>query len=67
MERNKQLEIWPKEKCKRLVVRNGKVIEIKCENHSYAWSGKVPCTGVYRCVFCGKPFDEENREENRDE
>lgn len=21
--------------------------------HSYAWSGRVPCTGVYRCVHCG--------------
>jgi hypothetical protein len=22
--------------------------------HSYSWSGKIPCTGVYRCAFCGK-------------
>ena len=33
--------------------------EIKeCVNHSYAWSGKMPCTGMYKCVFCGKPEDE---------
>jgi len=49
----KQLEIWPKEKCKRLVVIRGVVTEIECENHSYAWSGRVPNTGVYRCVYCG--------------
>jgi hypothetical protein len=59
MERNKQLEIWPKKKCTRLVVRDGKVVEIECENHTYSWSGKMPCTGVYRCVFCGKPADDE--------
>jgi hypothetical protein len=55
----KQLEIWPKKKCKRLVVRDGKVVEIECENHTYSWSGKMPCTGIYRCVFCGKPADDE--------
>lgn len=23
----------------------------------YAWSGKMPCTGVYRCLYCGKIAD----------
>ena len=32
--------------------------KVKCTDHSYAWSGKTPCTGVYRCVHCGKPEDE---------
>lgn len=27
---------------------------MECEDHSYAWSGKMPCTGVYGCIFCGK-------------
>jgi hypothetical protein len=22
--------------------------------HSYAWTGRVPCTGVLRCILCGK-------------
>jgi len=24
------------------------------KTHSYAWSGKMPCTGLYSCVYCGK-------------
>ncbi len=23
--------------------------------HSYAWSGNMPCTGMYQCVHCGSP------------
>lgn len=30
----------------------------ECTRHSYAWSGNIPCTGMYRCVYCGKPKDE---------
>ena len=30
----------------------GKLKKITGE-HSFAWSGKIPCTGVYKCVFCG--------------
>jgi hypothetical protein len=33
----------------------GKVTETECTEHSYAWSGKIPCTGIRKCVFCGKP------------
>jgi len=33
----------------------GKVKSTECIKHSYAWSGKMPCTGVRRCIFCGKP------------
>lgn len=36
------------------LVWDGKVIKVECKKHSYAWSGKIPCTGVYRCVLCGK-------------
>ena len=21
--------------------------------HSFAWSGQIPCTGVYTCIHCG--------------
>jgi hypothetical protein len=42
------------DKCRRTVVWGGVVREIEVEHHSYAWSGKMPCTGVYRCVFCGQ-------------
>lgn len=36
------------------IVWHGKVKEVECEIHSFAWSGSVPNTGVYRCVYCGK-------------
>jgi len=32
----------------------GKVVKVKCKNHSYTWSGTIPCTGIYRCIHCGK-------------
>lgn len=31
--------------------------EVEC-HHQYAWTGKIPCTGMLKCVFCGKPKDE---------
>ena len=37
------------------LVWKGKVKAIECIKHSYAWSGKIPCTGVRQCIFCGKP------------
>jgi hypothetical protein len=41
----------------RLIMWHGKVEKIECVNHSYAYSGRIPCTGVYRCVHCGKIGD----------
>jgi hypothetical protein len=32
--------------------------EIECKEHSYRWSGNMPCTGMKKCIFCGKPEDE---------
>ena len=26
--------------------------------HTYRWTGKEPCSGMYCCVHCGKPEDE---------
>jgi len=37
------------------IIWNGVAKTIECKKHSYAWSGKIPCTGIYRCVYCGKP------------
>lgn len=37
----------------------GKLKKITGE-HSYAWSGKMPCTGIYRCVFCGHVPEKES-------
>ena len=31
------------------------------DHHSYAWSGKMPCTGIYRCVYCGALQDPNTR------
>jgi hypothetical protein len=39
----------------------GKTETIPCTNHSYSWSGNMPCTGVLRCIFCGKPKDLDNK------
>lgn len=41
------------------LVWEGKVTEKECIDHSYVWTGKIPCTGEQRCVWCGKPKDEE--------
>lgn len=32
-----------------------------CE-HRYRWSGRMPCTGVRRCVLCGVDAPEPVRE-----
>lgn len=39
----------------------GKVEELECTSHSYAWSGRIPCTGDLRCIYCGKPESEEEQ------
>ena len=41
----------------------GGVEQVKCVNHTYRWSGKIPCTGVQVCIYCGKPKDEKEEEE----
>lgn len=46
--------------CKRTVYdfdHPGMVKEIVVPEHSYAWSGRMPNTGTYRCIYCGKPED----------
>ena len=37
----------------------GTVKTVSC-NHMYRWTGSMPCTGMYACVFCGKLKDEES-------
>jgi len=49
-----QLELWPEEPCRVIVSLKGSTFKIERKTHSYAWSGAIPCTGVYRCVYCGK-------------
>lgn len=36
----------------------GKVETVECKKHSYAWSGQIPCTGIRRCIYCGKPAED---------
>ena len=43
-----------KKKHYKYLVWHGKVTKVECKDHSYSWSGKIPCTGLYRCVLCGK-------------
>ena len=50
--------------CKRIVQdweNPGHTKEIVANNHSYAWSGSIPCTGEWACVFCGQPEDPTDR------
>jgi hypothetical protein len=41
----------------KVIVWHGKVNELECREHWYAWSGRIPCTGIKRCLLCGKPDD----------
>jgi len=43
--------------CRRSVVWDDKVEEIVVNHHSYAYSGIIPCTGAFRCIYCGKHYD----------
>jgi len=40
------------------LVWHGVVTTVECKEHAYAWSGRVPCTGYRRCIYCGKPEEE---------
>lgn len=43
------------------LVWHGRVTEKECTQHSFAWSGEIPCTGTYKCIYCGYPHPTENR------
>jgi len=45
----------------KLLVWNGQVTEEECTQHSFSWSGDMPCTGLYKCIHCGFPHPTENR------
>jgi len=32
----------------------GQVKKVECKNHSYRYTGTIPCTGIRKCVLCGK-------------
>ena len=32
----------------------GAIKKMECTEHAYSWSGRVPCTGILRCIFCGR-------------
>ncbi len=34
--------------------KTGDVEKVECKDHSYAWSGSIPCTGIKKCIYCGK-------------
>lgn len=38
----------------------GRLYVEKCIEHAYRWTGKIPCTGIRACIFCGKPEDEDD-------
>ena len=39
----------------KIVVWSEGVSQVECTDHSYSWSGNMPCTGQLKCMFCGKP------------
>lgn len=39
------------------LVWHGKTEEVECVDHSLAWSGKIPCSGRLKCIFCGYSKD----------
>ena len=39
------------------LVWDGVIKKVVCKDHAYHWSGKMPCTGVRKCMFCGKLED----------
>lgn len=39
--------------CTRTVLWHGTLETITVPDHAFSWSGRVPCTGTYRCVHCG--------------
>lgn len=43
------------------LVWRGKVKVVRCIDHSFAWSGRIPCTGIYRCIYCGYPHPTKQR------
>lgn len=49
-------------KCIRQIVVGGKVETIILDEHVFRWSGKIPCTGVRRCLYCNK-YEEDLKEE----
>lgn len=46
--------------CKRQVVWHGVVEDIVVDHHVFSWSGKIPCTGVRKCLYCGQIEDNED-------
>jgi len=46
----------PQKKCYKWVYTGypGEIEKVLCNKHTYSWSGNVPCTGIRRCVHCGK-------------
>ena len=46
-------------KCKRIVYNGmGGTNEILVDAHSFSWTGSMPCTGSYACIYCHKTKEE---------
>ena len=38
-----------------MIARYETLTDLTCKyGHAYAWSGEIPCTGVWKCVRCGQ-------------
>jgi len=44
-------------KCHRVIQWGGKVEHITVDEHVFAYSGRIPCTGARRCIYCGAIAD----------
>ena len=34
----------------------GKIYQEECINHSFRWTGQIPCTGKLICLLCGAEY-----------
>ena len=58
--------------CRRLVYDwdhpgTGRVKEIEVKEHAYSYSGKTPCTGSIKCMFCGVHKEDEEEQHKHDD
>ena len=49
-------------KCRRQICWGGKAATIEVNWHWIRWTGRIPCTGIQQCLFCGKSEEEIEKE-----
>ena len=47
---------------KKYLIYGGKIKIEDCTDHFWRWTGRIPCTGVQACIYCGKIKDYEDEQ-----